>query len=107
MKIISDLRLELLEVGRSEALIRALYGLLMILPQSEAFGTLHRRLAAIPPKEALREVVGTNSRSKSARSIDFDKLLKHFVSIQEKHKEQKLKQRQTSLIERDVSHLEI
>lgn len=79
----------------------------MILPQSEAFSTLHRRLAAIPPKDSSRTEAIKNSQSESGRRIDFDKLLKHFVSVQEKHKEQKLKQRQSSLIERDVSHLDI
>ncbi|XP_046483958.1 protein VAC14 homolog [Neodiprion pinetum] len=105
--IFTYLRLELLEVGKSEALIRALYGLLMILPQSEAFMTLHRRLAAIPPREPLHEHPRTNALSGPAERIDFQKLLKHFVSVQEKHKDQKLKQRQTALIERDVSHLDI
>lgn len=105
--IFTYLRLELLEVGRSEELIRALYGLLMILPQSEAFGTLHRRLAAIPPKESPNVAWKTNARSQAAGQINFEKLLKHFVSVQEKHKEQKLKLRQNSLIERDISHLDI
>ncbi|XP_012265720.2 protein VAC14 homolog [Athalia rosae] len=105
--IFTYLRLELLEVGRNQALIRALYGLLMILPQSEAFATLHRRLAAIPPKETLIEDSVLNARSEAAQKIDFQKLLKHFVAVQETHKNEKLKQRQTALIERDVSHLDI
>lgn len=46
--IFLDLRLELLEVPCDKNLIRALYGLLMLLPQTEAFRTLKSRLSCIP-----------------------------------------------------------
>lgn len=45
---IADLRLELLEVPCDQDLVRALYGLLMLLPQTDAFHTLRARLACIP-----------------------------------------------------------
>lgn len=45
---ILDLRLELLEVPCDPNLIRALYGLLMLLPQTTAFQTLKVRLECIP-----------------------------------------------------------
>ena len=46
--IFSDLRLQLLDSDNSEDLIKSLYGLLMLLPQSEAFQLLRRRLNCIP-----------------------------------------------------------
>ena len=92
-----------MERERNEALVRALYGLLMILPQSEAFSTLHRRLAAIPPSlpptAALKPVLHDSN-------IDFDKLLAHFESVQEEHKQQKRSQRIGSLIDREHSSLQ-
>lgn len=46
--IFPDLRLELLEVPCDKYLVRALYGLLMLLPQTEAFSVLKNRLSCIP-----------------------------------------------------------
>eukprot|EP01116_Phalansterium_solitarium_P013369 TRINITY_DN3072_c3_g2_i2.p1 TRINITY_DN3072_c3_g2~~TRINITY_DN3072_c3_g2_i2.p1 ORF type:complete len:785 (+),score=199.86 TRINITY_DN3072_c3_g2_i2:1747-4101(+) len=43
------LRLQLLEPRRYPYLFKALYGLLMLLPQSTAFHTLHARLSAVTP----------------------------------------------------------
>lgn len=100
---IVDLRLELLEPERNESLVRTLYGLLMILPQSEAFATLQRRLTAIPPASSVI-VAGKSSDSsnnKQTDGIDFARLLKHFESVQEKHKDQKHRQRLNMLVDRD------
>lgn len=57
-----DLRLQLLEWEKNDALIYALYGLLMILPQSEAYATLQRRLAAVPP--ATKPISSKSEKSK-------------------------------------------
>jgi uncharacterized membrane protein YgcG len=46
--VFAHLRLRLLEPARHPDLIRGLYALLMLLPQSAAFHTLHARLAAVP-----------------------------------------------------------
>ncbi|CAG9827315.1 unnamed protein product [Diabrotica balteata] len=46
--IFAYLRLELLEVPCNQNLVRALYGLLMLLPQTDAFTTLRTRLSCIP-----------------------------------------------------------
>ncbi|XP_043251253.1 protein VAC14 homolog [Colletes gigas] len=105
--IFTYLRLQLLEREENDALVYALYGLLMILPQSEAYATLQKRLAAIPPT--------TNSISKPASSLkpyfkdafNFPELLKHFHIIQEQHKEQKRKQRLTNLIEKNTNHTDM
>ncbi|XP_057330110.1 protein VAC14 homolog [Microplitis mediator] len=106
--IFTYLRLELLEPERNESLVRTLYGLLMILPQSEAFGTLQRRLTAIPPASSV--IVASKSSESTNKNkhtdgnhvgIDFARLLKHFESVQEKHKEQKHRQRLNMLVDRD------
>jgi len=41
------LRLQLLEPERHPYLLKAMYGLLMLLPQSSAFATLRNRLSAV------------------------------------------------------------
>lgn len=106
--IFTYLRLQLLEWEKNDALMYALYGLLMILPQSEAYATLQRRLAAIPP--ATRPIANSEKSQEKTDvhcSFDFDKLLKHFHRVQEQHKEQKHKQRLNFLVERNTSHVEM
>ena len=44
-----DLRLQLLDIHHHQHLMKSLYGLLMLLPQSDAFTTLRRRLECVPP----------------------------------------------------------
>ena len=44
----TDLRLQLLDPEHSEYLLRSLYSVLMLLPQSDAFHTLQHRLDCIP-----------------------------------------------------------
>lgn len=105
---IQDLRLQLLEWEKNDALIYALYGLLMILPQSDAYAILQRRLAAIPPATKL---ITKNEYSQEKTDtdcpFDFGKLLKHFHVVQEHHREQKCKQRLNSLVERNISHVDV
>lgn len=50
----SDLRLQLLDVKNNPYLIKALYGLLMLLPQSSAFQLLSHRLQCVPNPELLQ-----------------------------------------------------
>ncbi|CAL1687419.1 unnamed protein product [Lasius platythorax] len=107
--IFTYLRLQLLEWEKNDALIYALYGLLMILPQSEAYATLQRRLAAIPP--ATKPISNKDEKSQEKTDaycpFDFSELLKHFHKVQEQHKEQKRKQRLNSLVERNTSHIDM
>ncbi|XP_033352688.1 protein VAC14 homolog [Bombus vosnesenskii] len=104
--IFTYLRLQLLEREENDALVYALYGLLMILPQSEAYATLQRRLAAIPP--TTKSIPKTVSRPKSFKdTFNFPELLKHFHTTQEQHKEQKRKLRLTNLTERNTNHADI
>ena len=43
-----DLRLQLLDEEHNCDLVKSLYGLLMLLPQTEAFHTLRKRLQCVP-----------------------------------------------------------
>ncbi|OAD58538.1 Protein VAC14 like protein [Eufriesea mexicana] len=104
--IFTYLRLQLLERENNDALVYALYGLLMILPQSEAYATLQRRLAAIPP--TTKSIPKSVSNLKPFKNkFDFSGLLKHFHIIQRQHKEQKCKQRLTNLTEKNINHADI
>lgn len=43
----ADVRMQLLDVDENDELLYALHALLMLLPQSQAFEMLHKRLFAI------------------------------------------------------------
>ncbi|XP_046661939.1 protein VAC14 homolog [Homalodisca vitripennis] len=107
--IFTYLRLELLDTPHNEHLVRALYGLLMLLPQAEAFHTLRHRLDCIPrlqmyhkqenkPKDTKKEVNNC--------PIDFSQLVEHFVQVQEKHKQHKIAARTATLLEKGVKNIE-
>jgi vacuole morphology and inheritance protein 14 len=89
------LRLHLLEVERNQYLIRALYGLLMVLPQSDAFVLLKQRLDCVPNyynKISLSSLNPSSGETKIQNfndnndKIDFKMLLDHFIQVQKKHK---------------------
>ncbi|XP_001605954.1 protein VAC14 homolog [Nasonia vitripennis] len=113
--IFTYLRLELLERERNESLVRTLYGLLMILPQSEAFSLLLRRLSAIPPSSMNTSVsksehsqTQTTSSESKRNKINFKELFEYFNDIQDKHKEQKHKQKQILLTNtNELTHSDI
>lgn len=63
-----DLRLQLLDVENNPYLIKALYGLLMLLPQSQAFQLLSHRLRCVPNPELMRTVYVCNHPTKSRLS---------------------------------------
>jgi hypothetical protein len=90
------LRLQLLQPSKHPDLLRALYGLLMLLPQSSAFKTLAARLQAVPAVtlmqlEALQQQGSSSSRGNKQQQqqqqqwADFDSLLKAFVVRQQAH----------------------
>ncbi|XP_031333593.1 protein VAC14 homolog isoform X3 [Photinus pyralis] len=92
--IFAYLRLELLEVPCDQHLVRALYGLLMLLPQTEAFQTLRTRLACIPSLHLecthRREAATVPKKlPEKLKEIDFKKLLAHFNEVQARHKDHK------------------
>lgn len=94
--IFTYLRLQLLDVENNPYLIKALYGLLMLLPQSQAFQLLSHRLRCVPNPELMRTVdeskyMDSKQRVSSKRAphvqIDYNELLQHFDRVQSKHLE--------------------
>lgn len=94
--IFTYLRLQLLDVENNPYLIKALYGLLMLLPQSQAFQLLSHRLKCVPNPELMRTVdeskymdakQQTSSNNAPHVQIDYNELLQHFDRVQSKHLE--------------------
>ncbi|XP_022367096.1 protein VAC14 homolog isoform X4 [Enhydra lutris kenyoni] len=89
--IFTYLRLQLLDVKSHPHLIKALYGLLMLLPQSSAFQLLSRRLQCVPNPELLQTEDSSQAAPKAQKadspSIDYAELLQHFEKVQKKHLE--------------------
>ncbi|XP_036424120.1 protein VAC14 homolog [Colossoma macropomum] len=88
--IFTYLRLQLLDVENNPYLIKALYGLLMLLPQSQAFQLLSHRLRCVPNPELMRTVeVPKPASAKRATQpqVDYQELLQHFDRVQSKHLE--------------------
>ncbi|XP_048013686.1 protein VAC14 homolog isoform X3 [Megalobrama amblycephala] len=89
--IFTYLRLQLLDVEHNPYLIKALYGLLMLLPQSQAFQLLSHRLSCVPNPELMRTVEDPKAPVKDKRlaqpHIDYNELLQHFDRVQSKHLE--------------------
>lgn len=84
------LRLQLLQPGRQPELVRALYGILMLLPQSGAFRTLSARLAAVPALVQLEAAQQQQQRGRGASGggvssdwADWGKLLQGFIARQQ------------------------
>ncbi|KAL7978799.1 hypothetical protein Chor_013288 [Crotalus horridus] len=85
-----DLRLQLLDVKSNPYLLKALYGLLMLLPQSNAFQLLSHRLQCVPNPELMQTAdsakAGQSARKTAAGpAIDYAELLQHFERVQGKH----------------------
>ncbi|XP_076000110.1 protein VAC14 homolog [Genypterus blacodes] len=94
--IFTYLRLQLLDVENNPYLIKALYGLLMLLPQSQAFQLLSHRLSCVPNPELMRTVDESKymastqqalSERFSSAQMDYNELLQHFDRVQSKHLE--------------------
>jgi len=94
--IFAYLRIELLEPEQNGPIIHTLYGLLMLLPQSEAFHTLRRRLdcvAHLRPFNDNRSVKQWEDKRPHVKSINFQELTSHFLEIQERHRSYELSSR--------------
>ncbi|XP_043351133.1 protein VAC14 homolog isoform X1 [Dermochelys coriacea] len=89
--IFTYLRLQLLDVKNNPYLIKALYGLLMLLPQSSAFQLLSHRLQCVPNPELLQTTDSTKTtlgfKKATTANIDYLELLQHFERVQNKHLE--------------------
>ncbi|PAA89735.1 hypothetical protein BOX15_Mlig013528g4, partial [Macrostomum lignano] len=81
-------RLDLLNPGCSPDLTGCLFGLLMCLPQTEAFHQLHRRLSCLPPLHLQHQQQQPQVHSKWL--LDCDPSLEQFAQIQELHRQARL-----------------
>ncbi|XP_063168787.1 protein VAC14 homolog isoform X2 [Candoia aspera] len=88
--IFTYLRLQLLDVKNNPYLLKALYGLLMLLPQSNAFQLLSHRLQCVPNPELMQTAdpakpsLGSR-KTPAGPAIDYTELLQHFEKVQGKH----------------------
>lgn len=94
--VFTALRLQLLEPEQHPGLLKCLYGLLMLLPQSSAFATLRNRLNALNGLGYMQAVGGTRARTASpapplpatrraAPELQWDELLAHLRQMQLRH----------------------
>ncbi|KAJ6221271.1 hypothetical protein RDWZM_007083 [Blomia tropicalis] len=81
--IFTSLRLDLLDTDKQYYLRKSLQGLLMLLPQSETFRLLRKRLQCVPILEA-RSTKDDSSKTKDelSKQIDFKELFAYFVEAQ-------------------------
>ncbi len=102
--ILTHARLQLLEPEQHPSLLKALWGILMLLPQSPAFHTLKNRLSAVPEIGLLRLQLeqgkqlghgaskqppaanGKGAAAAADATIDFAALLRTYEAVQEKHR---------------------
>lgn len=94
--ILTHVRLQLLEPEKHPFLLKALWGIVMLLPQSPAYHTLKNRLSSVPEIGLLRLQLaqhggssgGAHAGGKSkggASGIDFNALHKIFHDVQASH----------------------
>lgn len=99
--IFTYLRLQLLDIQHNGALVKSLYSLLMLLPQSDTFRILQHRLQCIPhlhfPVGQSAAAVAGNQPIKSQDAIPFADLLKHFVQVQHKHRQSRKVQKSAAI----------
>uniref|UniRef100_A0A6M2DYB2 Protein VAC14 homolog n=1 Tax=Xenopsylla cheopis TaxID=163159 RepID=A0A6M2DYB2_XENCH len=105
--IFAYLRLELLSSSRGAPLLSALYGILMLLPQTKSFHILKARLDCVP---ALNICCQTNERIVPTKdlknsNVDFNNLLEHFNKVQSDQTAYKAQQRAyiLSTLQRDMN----
>merc|ERR1712113_268784 len=92
------LRLELLEPYRNPYLLKIMYGLLMLLPQNNAFNSLRIRLQSASSFGLLQDenLNMTNHNKKIKKKdhkktdVNIDKLFEKFVNVQKIFKQQRL-----------------
>uniref|UniRef100_A0A8C1W465 Protein VAC14 homolog n=1 Tax=Cyprinus carpio TaxID=7962 RepID=A0A8C1W465_CYPCA len=85
--IFTYLRLQLLDVEHNPYLIKALYGLLMLLPQSQAFQLLSHRLSFLMLSKQEDPKAPVKDKRLAQPHIDYSELLQHFDRVQSKHLE--------------------
>ena len=100
------LRLELLEPYKNPYLLKIMYGLLMLLPQNNAFNSLRIRLQSASSFGLLQDeninINNNNNNNKNKKQkrkdhnnnktdVNIDKLFEKFVNVQQKFKKQRLR----------------
>uniref|UniRef100_A0A6A7GC16 Protein VAC14 homolog n=1 Tax=Hirondellea gigas TaxID=1518452 RepID=A0A6A7GC16_9CRUS len=89
--IFIHLRLQLLEPERHPFLLKIMYGILMILPQSSAFVKLTSRLQSVSQFGLLNCIPSSkfaksqNPSVSETKQLDFPRLLEQFTSVQKVH----------------------
>lgn len=95
--IFASLRLALVSHANDNSdaqhLSRALYGILMLLPQTEAFNLLSNRLQCVPNYWGQPTKIISKSSNESQSKINFKQLFEHFQRVQKLHQKQRLQQR--------------
>jgi len=103
--IFTHVRLHLLEPERHSYLVKTLWGILMLLPQSPAFTLLKNRLSAVPELGLFRLHLETrktpreDSSGSAATSINWGQLMRTYVAVQGKHRARLLRQTQSRRID--------
>ncbi|XP_022094574.1 protein VAC14 homolog [Acanthaster planci] len=98
--IFTYLRLQLLDTEHNQHLVKSLYGVLMLLPQSTAFTTLQRRLACVPnmlqvPRDQKKNPGLIPDKRPFVKAINWEEMLTHFTKIQAEHKTKRARVRST------------
>ncbi|CAB3376141.1 Hypothetical predicted protein [Cloeon dipterum] len=93
--IFSNMRLQLLE--SPQPLVQSLYGILMLMPQTDAFHTLRRRLNCIPKIGESKSSPWKETRSE-VNKINFAELLSHFQDVQQRHSVQRQKGKKNNIL---------
>lgn len=104
--VFTHVRLQLLEPDRHPYLLKSVWGILMLLPQSPAFHLLKNRLDSVPDlgvfrlqlegrKDSSKHTVESRLREQgAAASIDFRSLLQTYREVQEAHSQRNLRKAQ-------------
>merc|ERR1711997_1260722 len=105
--IFTFVRMELLD-GDPE-LLSAMYGLLMLLPQSDAFHLVKGRLACVPQihKQDKARQARRLKRKKYLDEIDFQSLLEHFQEVVRRHQLARRKERASAILSKGVNSLPV
>ncbi|KAM7359395.1 protein VAC14 homolog [Cochliomyia hominivorax] len=105
--IFASLRLTLVSKANNCAdaqyLAHALFGILMLLPQTDAFHMLKNRLQCVPNYWGQQPINEKHSLQYKS-NINFAELLEHFKKVQKAHRDQRLTQRKRSVIVNDTTN---
>ncbi|KAJ6637968.1 Protein VAC14 like, partial [Pseudolycoriella hygida] len=99
--IFASLRLTLVSNNKNRAdakhLSQALFGILMLLPQTEAFKCLSNRLQCVPNYWGMPNEVNDSQSIQCQSKIDFNDLLNYFQKIQRNHHLHRINQRKRTV----------